>query len=76
MITEAKQAVAYLERRRGEDARCLVGDRYEPRRDIGEKGRPQLSLSIYGPDQSATEFLSRKKWEEFVRDVNAIMGWT
>jgi hypothetical protein len=39
-------------------------------------GHNELVLSIYGPDQSATEFLTREQWQIFVRDVNNLMGWS
>jgi len=50
----------------GDDRRCLVGH---------SNGNDELSLSIYGPDQSATEFLNRTQWDRFVLEVNRVMGW-
>ena len=51
-------------------------DSYQRRCVVGTpNGANELSLSIYGEDQSATEFLSREQWETFVRDVADMMEW-
>lgn len=50
----------------GDQRSCLVG---------APNGENELMISIHGPDQDASEFLTREQWEKFVRDVAEVMGW-
>ena len=59
-------------KRRGEDVRrCLTAQALPTR----GKEKAELALRILGPDQDATEFLTREKFEEVVTAVRREMGW-
>jgi hypothetical protein len=72
----SEQYTLFLARKhRGEDdgdRRCIVVEPVSP----SLKGKKtELMLAIYGPDESATEFLKRKQFEELVANARRIMGW-
>jgi hypothetical protein len=57
------------------EPRCCVSVEELPAMRGHPEEEPQLTLAIHGPDQDATEFLTRPQFEELVSNARRIMGW-